>query len=130
MTRDPFAYSITVVVRNDRTLDEAEAALDAILEGLKSNPITQAELDKAKKQARAAFAYATENVTGQARWLGYAEMLGDYRLFTDFVDKLEAVTLDDVHDVVTRYLNPKSRTVGRFIPQEGGEEYEEEGDYA
>jgi zinc protease len=122
MTHDPFAYSITVVVRNDRTLDETESALDAILEGLKSNPITQAELDKAKKQARAAFAYATENVTGQARWLGYAEMLGDYRLFTNFVDKLEAVTLDDVHDVVTRYLIPKQRTVGRFIPQEGGEE--------
>ncbi len=118
MNKDPFGYNITVVVRDDRTLDEAQAALDALLDDLRDNSITQAELDKAKKQARAAFAYATENATGQARWLGYAEMLGDYRLFTDFVPRLEAVTLDDVNRVARHYLRRNQRTVGRFIPQQ------------
>ena len=117
MTKDPFAYAITVVARNDRSLDDAETALDALLDDLSENPITQAELAKAKKQARAAYAYATENATGQARWLGYAEMLGDYTLFTNFVDKLEAVTLSDVQAVVQKYLVHSNRTVGRFIPQ-------------
>ena len=124
MTKDPFAYAITVVVRNDRTLDDAETALDNLIEGLQENPITQAELDKAKKQARAAYVYATESVTGQARWLGYAEMLGDHTLFTNFVDKLEAVTLEDVLDVAQRYLIRSRRTVGRFIPTMMEEEIE------
>lgn len=106
-----------MVVRADKTLEEAEAALDKLLEALTTTqPITPAELDKAKKQARAAYAYATENVTGQARWLGYAEMLGDYRLFTDFASKLEAVTLEDVQEVANRYLTRDHRTVGRFVP--------------
>jgi zinc protease len=119
MSKDPFAYSITLVVREGRSLEEAESALDAILDALlTTQPPTQAELDKAKKQARAAYAYATENVTGQARWLGYAEMLGDHTLFTNFVDRLEAVTLEDVCDVAQRYLKPSNRTVGRFIPLE------------
>ncbi|MFP4321940.1 MAG: M16 family metallopeptidase [Anaerolineales bacterium] len=121
MSKDPFGYNITVVVRDDRTLDETQAALDDLLDGLAENPITQAELDKAKKQARAAFAYATENATGQARWLGYAEMLGDYRLFTEFVDRLEAVTLADVNRVAGQYLRRNQRTMGRFIPQDAAE---------
>ena len=126
MSKDPFAYSISVVVRDDSTLEAAEEALDKVLEELTTNPITQTELDKAKKQARAAFAYATESVTGQARWLGYAEMLGDYTLFTDYVSKLEAITLADIHEVVKRYLVPTRRTVGRFIPTEVNEEAEVE----
>lgn len=125
MTKDPFAYSVSVVVRDDRTLEEAEAALDAVIDGLTTNPITQAELDKAKKQARAAFAYATESATGQARWLGYAEMLGDYTFFTEFVKRLEAVKLEEVQAVAARYFVRSQRTLGRFIPTE-----EEEPDYA
>ncbi|KAB2903481.1 MAG: insulinase family protein [Anaerolineae bacterium] len=117
MTSDPFGYTITLAVNDDRTLEEAEAALDAVLDGLKTNPITQKELDKAKKQAKAAFAYATEGVTGQAYWLGYAEMLDSYTLFTDFVSRLEAVTLEQVQQVAEQYLRPSQRTLGRFIPQ-------------
>jgi zinc protease len=118
MSKDPFAYTITLAVNSDSTLDEAEAALDSILDDLKNSPITQAELDKAKKQAKAAFAYATEGVTGQAFWLGYAETLDSYTLFTDFVQRLEAVTLEQVQDVANRYLLRSRRTVGRFIPIE------------
>lgn len=118
MSKDPFAYSLTIIVRDDKSLNEAEAALDALLASLTTDqPITQAELDKAKKQARAAYVYATENATGQARWLGYAEMLGDYTLFTDFVDRLEAVSLEDVQRVAKRYLHRSQRTLGRFVPQ-------------
>jgi zinc protease len=123
MSKDPFAYSIVIVMRPDRSLDEAEDALHSLIERLTGDqPITQVELDKAKKQARAAFAYATENVTGQARWLGYAEMLGDYTLFTHFVDKLEAVTLEDVQRVAAAYLKRSNRIVGRFIPLTGEDE--------
>lgn len=111
---DPFLYSITVVVNDGHTLDEAESALNEILHNL---VISEAELNKAKKQARAAFAYATESATGQAFWLGYAEMLGGYAFFTDYVARLEAVTLEHVHTVAAKYLQRSQRTVGRFIPQ-------------
>lgn len=130
MTKDPFGYTITLAVNDDKTLEEAESALDAVLADIKTHPLTQKELDKAKKQAKAAFAYATEGVTGQAYWLGYAEMLDSYTLFTDFVSRLEAVTLEEVQAVAEKYLKPSQRTVGRFIPQTLPFEMDEEADYA
>ncbi|NJL92646.1 MAG: insulinase family protein [Anaerolineae bacterium] len=124
MTKDPFGYGLVVVVREGSSLEAAEAALDRVLEELQTRPITQAELDKAKKQARAAFAYATEGASGQAHWLGFAEMLDHYTLFTEFVQRLEAVTLEDVQAVAAQYFDPTQRTVGRFIPVEATDDDE------
>ena len=89
--------------------------------------ITQAELDKARKQARALFAYSTERVTAQAFWLAFAENFDSYTWFENYIPRLEAVTIADVRDAAERYLRPQNRTVGWLIPT-GGEDgdYEEE----
>jgi zinc protease len=113
---DPYLYSITVTVRDGRTLEEVEAALDAEIERVKNENITPAELDKAKKQARALFAYSTESVTGQAFWLAFAENFASYEWYEQYVDHLSAVTLDDVRDVAQKYLRPQNRTVGWLVP--------------
>jgi zinc protease len=113
---DPYLYSITVTVRSGRTLEEAETALDAQIERVRNGDITQAELDKAKKQARALFAYSTEGVTGQAFWLAFAENFESYTWFENYVARLSAVTLDDVNAAAQKYLRPQNRTVGWLIP--------------
>ena len=41
------------------------------------------EIARAIKQARALFAYGSENITNQAFWLGYAEMFASYDWFTE-----------------------------------------------
>ena len=83
----------------------------------------QAELDKAKKQARALFAYSTEGVTGQGFWLAFAENFDSYQWFEDYVSRLSAVTLEEVNDVAKRYLRPQNRTIGWLVPT-GGEDAE------
>ncbi len=115
-TIDPYLYSITVTVRDGHTLEEAEAALDEQIERVRSGDITQAELDKAKKQARALFAYSTEGVTGQGFWLAFAENFESYQWFGDYVTRLSAVTLDEVNEAARNYLRPQNRTVGWLIP--------------
>jgi zinc protease len=132
-TIDPYLYDLTVTVRADRTLEEAEAALRVQLDRVRQEDITQAELDKARKQGRALFAYSTEGVTGQAFWLAFAENFAGYEWFEHYVDHLEAVTIDDVRQAAQRYLNPQNRTVGWLIPT--GEEQHiadspEEAEYA
>lgn len=113
---DPYLYSITVTVRHGRTLQEAEDALNAQIERVRQGDITQAELDKAKKQARALLAYSTEGVTGQAFWLAFAENFESYKWFDDYLARLSAVTLDEVHDAAQRYLRPQNRTIGWLVP--------------
>lgn len=116
-TIDPFLYTISAVVRNGRTLSEVESALDAELERLATEPITQAELDKALKRAKAQFVMAGESITGQTQLLGLAEaVVGDYRWFETVLDRLNAVTLNDIERVRRDYLQKRSRTVGWYEP--------------
>jgi zinc protease len=118
-TIDPYLYSFNVTVRNGRTLEEVEAVLEAQIERVRAEGVTPDELAKAKKQARAAFAYGTESVNSQAYWLARAENFDSYQWFGNYVSKLEAVTTDDVQDVAQRYLRPQLRTVGWFVPTDG-----------
>jgi zinc protease len=119
---DPYIYGIDVTLRDGRTLEEVEAAVYVELEKAINGEITQAELDKAKKQARALFAYSGETVTNQAFMLAYYEHIaGSYEWFLTFEERLRSVTLEDVHEVARTYLKPSQRTVGWFIPT-GGED--------
>lgn len=117
-TIDPYLYTFSATVRPGRTLEEVEAALDIEIDRMCAEPISEVELAKAKKQARALFAYSTESVTGQAFWLAFAENFAGYEWFENYVERLESVTIEDVQDVAQRYLRPQSRTVGWFVPQD------------
>lgn len=117
-TVDPFLYAINAVVNNGHTLAEVESALDAEIARLAAEPITQAELDKALKRAKAEFVLAGESITGQAQLLGMAEVVaGDYRWFETVLDKLNAVTLDDIERARALYLRRQTRTVGWYEPE-------------
>ncbi|MBK8421707.1 hypothetical protein [Candidatus Villigracilis saccharophilus] len=70
------------------------------------------EIKRAVKQARAVFAYGSENITNQAFWMGYVEMFSSYEWFTSYLDKLAKVTPLDVQRVAQKYLQPKSRVIG------------------
>lgn len=124
---DPYLYDFVATVRDGRTLQEVETALDVQLDKVLNENITQKELDKARKQARALFAYSTERVTAQAFWLAFAENFHSYEWFENYVARLEAVTINDVRTVAQKYLRPQNRTVGWFIPTTpDGADYDED----
>lgn len=125
---DPYLYDLVATIRDGRTHEEVEAALDIQIERIVNENITQTELDKARKQARALFAYSTERVTAQAIWLAFAENFDSYTWFENYLPRLEAVTILDVRDAAERYLRPQNRTVGWLIPTGGGDpgDYEED----
>jgi zinc protease len=115
-TIDPFLYYFTLTVHPERTPAEALSALDAEIESIQTGRISRQEIARAVKQARAIFAYGSENITNQAFWLGFAEMFADYGWFLNYMDTLERVTPRDVQRVARDYLRPQSRIVGRFLP--------------
>lgn len=116
-TVDPYLYTIEAVARPKRSLDEIEAALEAELNRLVTQPITQEELNKALKRAKVQLVSASESVTGQAQMLGLAEAVtGDYRWFEQVLERLEEVKLEDLHRVRETYLREDQRIVGRYVP--------------
>jgi zinc protease len=120
-TIDPFLYSLTIVTHPTRTVDEVLAAIDEQIAAVQAQPPTQAEIERAVKQARALFAYGSESITNQAFWLGFAEIFADYNWFLSYVDKLAEVTPEDVQRVAQQYLAAQNRTVGIYLPTGMGE---------
>jgi zinc protease len=88
--------------------------------------VTEQEIERAIKQARALFAYGSENITNQAFWLGYADMFANYGWFTGYVSHLETITPGDVQRIAQTYLAPEKRVVGTYFPT--GEETSEAAD--
>lgn len=116
-TIDPFLYSISAVVRAGRTLAEVEDALEAELTRLAAEPITEAELAKALKRARAQFIMAGESISGQAQLIGAAEATtGDFHWFDTVLERLNTVTLEDLERVRAQYLQRRNRIVGWYEP--------------
>src|SRR5215207_1046331 len=103
-TIDPFLYTITMTVHPKRKPAEALAALDKEIQRVKAEKVSKEEIARAIKQARALFAYGSENITNQGFWMGYAEMFAKYEWFESYLDKLAAVTVRDVQHVANEYL--------------------------
>lgn len=117
-TVDPYLYTISAVVRVGQDVEAVEAALLAEIDRLAAEPITERELAKALKRARAQFIMAGESISGQAQLIGAAEATtGDYGWYESVLDRLSQVTLDDLDRVRRTYLGPRQRIVGRYLPE-------------
>jgi zinc protease len=118
-TIDPFMYTITMTIHPRRKPEEALAALDREIQRVKEEKVTKEEIRRAIKQARALFAYGSENITNQGFWLGYAEMFAGYGWFETYLDQLSAVTIKDVQRVANEYFKSQRRVVGTYVPLDG-----------
>lgn len=118
-TIDPFLYCFTLTVHPQRKPEEALAALDAEIERLKSEPVTEQEVQRAVKQVRALFSYGSESITNQAFWMGYTEMFASHTWFLNFLEELEKVTPVDVTRAARQYLVSENRVVGIYRPDGG-----------
>jgi zinc protease len=115
-TIDPFLYTFSFTIHPGRKPQETLAALDTELQRVQDEPVSEAEIARAIKQARAIFAYGSESISNQAFWMGYAEMFATYDWFLTYLDQLAAVTPADVQRVARRYYRPQNRVVGIYLP--------------
>jgi zinc protease len=116
-TIDPFLYRVTLVHRPDKKPEEALSVLDDEFKRVQDKPVPEAEIKRAVKQARAVFAYGSENITNQAFWMGYTAMFSEYSWYTNYLENLAKVTAKDVQRVAQMYFLPNKRVVGHYIPK-------------
>jgi zinc protease len=118
-TIDPYLYRITMTLHPKRRPEEILAVLDSEIEKIQEKPVPKNEIARAIKQARAVFAYSSENISNQAFWMGYTEMFASYRWFLTYLDNLARVTPKDVQRVAREYFKPQTRVIGTYIPVAG-----------
>lgn len=117
-TIDPHLYSLNITVRPGKSPEQVLKQVDREIERIQNDLVSPDEIARAVKQARALFAYGSENITNQGFWLGYSEMFADYNWFTRYVERLHQVTPEKVREAARTYLAQQSRVVGVYLPQE------------
>jgi zinc protease len=115
-TLDPYLYSISITVHPKRKPEEVISAISDEVKRIQDEPVQAEEISRAIKQARALFAYHSENITSQAAWLGHAEMFSTYDWFLTYLDKLASVTPEDIQRTAQKYLRLQNRIIGAYIP--------------
>jgi len=115
-TIDPYLYGIIITVHPQCNAQAVIQATDEEINRLQIEPPPVEEVVRAVKQARALFAYGSESISNQAFWLGFSEMFASYDWFTTYLDKLAAVSPQDVQRVAQTYLRPQNRVLGEYLP--------------
>jgi len=102
----------------DADVEKLETAILAQIERLKQEPVGTAELERVKAQLIAADVYERDSVFYQGMKLGLLEStLFDWRLAEDYVERLKAVTAEQVMSVARKYFVPERMTVAVLDPQ-------------
>ncbi len=115
-TIDPYLYSTVITVHPAASVDAVLLKFDDEVKRLQDTLVPADQLQRAVKQAKALFAYGTENITNQAFWLGHAEMFDGYDWFLHYIDRLAQVTSEDIRSYAREKLNPRQRVVGVYQP--------------
>lgn len=113
---DPAGFTIAAQVMPGKDPTEIEREIDAVLAKIKSDPISERELQKAKNQIESTFIFAQDSIFGQGMKIGFYEAVGGWRLMDGFIDGIRKVTREDIRRVAKQYLDHDRSTVGVMIP--------------
>jgi zinc protease len=112
LREDPGLFIFGVILASEKKPTDAEKALLAELKRVQEEPVTQAELDKAKSQLLTNLIRERETNNGKADALGRAAVLmGDPKRVNTDVAKLQAVSAADVQRVMKKYFSDTNRVV-------------------
>jgi zinc protease len=116
-SRAPDLFTVDATPAPGRTVEELERALRAQIARLRDELVSEAELQRIKAQVVASDVYARDSVYYQGMRLARLAILGlDLRLPERYVERIKAVTAEQVRAVARRYLVDSNLTVGILDP--------------
>jgi len=126
--RDPSLFEIGATARDGVTPERVIAEIDALLSEVRSQPPTQAELDRARAHLELATLQGMHTVGGKAEQIGFCELvLGDPSAPWTRLEALARVGRSDLLRVARRYLLRDARTVVVALPN-GESDHEHDDD--
>ncbi|MGZ8155228.1 MAG: M16 family metallopeptidase [Burkholderiales bacterium] len=116
--RGPGMFYLSATPTPGKTALEAEQGLRREIQKLVAEGVTEEELQRVKSQVVASHVYERDSMFFQAQQIGSLTMAGlSYTLIDLFVDKLKAVTADQVREVAGRFLVDDGLTTAYLDPQ-------------
>ena len=117
-SRGPGLLRVIATLSPGQQMADLEAAIDAEIERVKSEPIADWEMEKARSSARRSLVASLQSSLQRAILLSqYAMFYDDPGLINTRADRIAAVTAGDVQRVARRYLTKENRTVVMTNPK-------------
>jgi zinc protease len=113
---DPSLFTLYGQPLPGKTVAQLEAALEAEVKRLQTEPVGEKELQKAKNQTVAGFYMRLDSLFYRGMLLGRLETVAKWTLIKEFVPKILQVTTEDVRRVAKKYLVTDNRNVGILSP--------------
>jgi len=120
---DSGSIGLYAVAAEGVPLEKVEQAIDGVVRVLRENGVTEAELDRAKRQFLAEFVYESDSQEALARRYGGGLALGlTIAQIDSWPAAIAKVTLADLKQVANRYLDIRRSVTGTLIPANPGPE--------
>jgi zinc protease len=117
----PGLYEMNVTARPPHGLAAIEVELDALLDAVKRDVVTQEELDRAKARLELSLLQSLDTAGGKAEQMGFYEtMTGDPAGAFRRLEAYLRVTTAELRTAARRYLQPENRSIVRVLPEEEG----------
>ena len=114
---DPGLFGATV----DLEAAQSEAAIEAVVretERLRHEPVSEAELERARANFLASQEWEAESVSGMARKLGSFHILaGDHRHHETYRETIRTATAEDLRAAAARHLSIDRLSVAGVLPE-------------
>lgn len=111
-------FTITGMPSQDKTTSDLEQAVRAELKDLQENLVTPEELARVKAQVVSSDVYEKDSMFYQGMIIGMLETIGlDWRLADEYVEKVQAVTAEQVREAARKYFIDDRLTVAVLDPQ-------------
>lgn len=120
--RGPDLFSIRVLLSDGAKVEDAQAAVDKLIERLRAEGPSAEELDKARNRLKSFFIFGLQDNMSRATELANYELFtGDARNLNTELDRYLAVTAAQVQAAVQKYLTPEARNVLTVLPTAASE---------
>ena len=96
-------------------MDEAEAAVEAELEKMKNELVSEQELQKVKNKTESMIAFEDMSVMSRANSLAYYETLGDASWMNFELEKYGSVTSEDILQESRRIFRPENSNTIHYL---------------
>jgi len=115
----PTLLTVSLFHDEGTAADSIIAAVDEVVEDLRTNPVSAAELERARVKMRSSLLGSVEATFG----FGRADLLAAFALFDDdpgrineLLSAFDTVTPDLLLDTAREYLRPTNRTILQIVP--------------
>jgi len=114
---DEGMFIISGKLMKNVTVEEAEKAIHLELEKIKTDVITDDELQKVKNKIESSLTFSEVNILTKAMNLAYYELLGDASNINEEVNHYEAVTIEQIQTIAQELFNQENESTLYYLSE-------------